>query len=291
MVRLVIFSLSLLLLAACGESGSQTESETPDAVKTSALKGRVRLDGSSTVFRISEAVAEEFNKIEPGVRVTVGISGTGGGFKKFLNSETDINGASRAIKPSEIEKAGEMGVEFIEIPVAFDGLSVVVNKNNGFVDYLTIEELHRIWQPSSNVSTWQDVRPEWPAAEIRLYGPGTDSGTFDYFTRVVNGKSQLSRADFTASEDDNVLVQGIAGDANALGYFGYAYYAENQGILKLVPIDGGNGPRMARQRYLPNAYSSLTERSRSSARPRQSRRSLSVSPCGSSLRVVMPACL
>lgn len=191
MVRLVIFSLSLLLLAACGESGSQTESETPDAVKTSALKGRVRLDGSSTVFRISEAVAEEFNKIEPGVRVTVGISGTGGGFKKFLNSETDINGASRAIKPSEIEKAGEMGVEFIEIPVAFDGLSVVVNKNNGFVDYLTIEELHRIWQPSSNVSTWQDVRPEWPAAEIRLYGPGTDSGTFDYFTRVVNGKSPV----------------------------------------------------------------------------------------------------
>lgn len=205
------------------------------------LSGKVRLDGSSTVFPISEAVAEDYRAVEPRVRVTVGVSGTGGGFKKFLNNEIDINDASRPIKPSEIEKAKAAGIEFIELPVAFDGLSVIVNPQNNWVDSLTVAELKAIWEPGSRVKTWKDVRNNWPDSEIRLYGPGTDSGTFDYFTKVINGKEQASRADFTASEDDNVLVQGVSGDVNALGYFGFAYYMENQSKLKVVPIDGGNG--------------------------------------------------
>ena len=180
--------------------------------------------------------------MQPRVRVTVGVSGTGGGFKKFINQETDINAASRPIKASEIEKAAAAGIEFLELPVAFDGLSVVVNSQNDWVDHLTIDELHRIWQPGSSVETWQDVRPEWPAEKFRLYGPGTDSGTFDYFTHTVNGEEQASRADFTASEDDNVLVQGISGDLYSLGYFGFAYYKENASKLRIVPIDGGKGP-------------------------------------------------
>jgi len=206
------------------------------------LSGAVHVDGSSTVFPITEAVAEEFQKRHRGVRVTVGISGTGGGFKKFCVGETDINDASRPIKSKEIAKAAENGIEFIELPVAFDGVSVVVNPKNHFVDFLTIEELRKIWQPGSTVRKWNEVRPGWPNRPITLYGPGTDSGTFDYFTEAVNGKAQACRPDFTASEDDNVLVQGIAGDENALGFFGYAYYVENRARLKVVPIDAGNGP-------------------------------------------------
>lgn len=206
------------------------------------LEGTVRIDGSSTVFPITEAVAEEFAAVQPRVRVTVGVSGTGGGFKKFTVGETDINDASRPIKDKEIAKASEGGIEFIELPVAFDGISVVVNPENGFCNSLTVDELYKIWNPDSTVKTWQDVRPEWPARPIKLYGPGTDSGTFDYFTEAINGKSQSCRADFTASEDDNVLVQGIAGDVDALGFFGFAYYVENQDRLKVVPIDHGDGP-------------------------------------------------
>ncbi len=206
------------------------------------LEGRVRVDGSSTVFPISEAVAEEFGGVQPKVRVTIGVSGTGGGFKKFLAGETDINDASRPIKGKELATAREKGIEFIEMPVAFDGLSVVVSKDNRFVDHLTVAELKMIWEPGSSVTTWQDVRPEWPAEEIALYGPGTDSGTFDYFTKAINGKEQACRADYTASEDDNVLVRGVAGDKYSLGFFGYAYYAENQDKLTVVPIDGGAGP-------------------------------------------------
>jgi phosphate transport system substrate-binding protein len=200
------------------------------------------MDGSSTVFPISEAVAEEYLAEAPGVRVTVGVSGTGGGFKKFLNQEIDINAASRPIKESEFDKAVAAGIQFIELPVAFDGISVVVNPENTWVDQLTTEELQRIWQPDSVVTTWKDVRADWPDEKIRLYGPGTDSGTFDYFTGVINGKEQASRADFTASEDDNVLIQGISGDRYALGYFGFAYYLENQDKLRAVAIDGGQGP-------------------------------------------------
>jgi phosphate transport system substrate-binding protein len=240
-MRYLSILFAALLLTACGDSSQESSESTTDSA-TQELAGRVRVDGSSTVFPISEAVAEEFRAVAPKVRVTVGVSGTGGGFKKFLNSETDINDASRPIKESEVDRAMETGIGYIELPVAFDGLSVVISKENTFIDHLTVEELNRIWKPDSEVKAWNDVRDGWPEEPIRLYGPGTDSGTFDYFTEVINGKSQASRADFTASEDDNVLVQGIAGDQYALGYFGYAYYLENKDKLKVVPIDGGNGP-------------------------------------------------
>ena len=206
------------------------------------LFGKIRIDGSSTVFPITEAVAEEFQKLHRKVRVTVGISGTGGGFKKFATGQTDINDASRPIKGKEKDKAEKNGIDYIELPVAYDGLSVVVNPKNEFLDYLTVTELRKIWQPGSTVKNWNDVRPDWPNKPIKLYGPGADSGTFDYFTKKINGKSQASRSDYTASEDDNVLVMGVAGDTYSLGYFGYAYYKENQDKLKVVAIDGGDGP-------------------------------------------------
>jgi len=238
LLRAAALTAPLLVLVACGGGEPATSTGSAHA----QLSGNVRIDGSSTVFPISEAVAEEYRSVQPNVRVTVGVSGTGGGFKKFLAGETDINDASRPIKESEMDKAVAAGIEFIELPVAYDGLSVVVNPANDWVDMLTVNELNMIWQPDSVVKTWKDVRESWPDEEIRLYGPGTDSGTFDYFTGVINGKEQASRADYTASEDDNVLVQGIAGDRYALGYFGFAYYAENMDKLKVVPIDGGKGP-------------------------------------------------
>jgi phosphate transport system substrate-binding protein len=215
---------------------------TSTAYAEQKLKGTVSIDGSSTVFPISEAVAEEFLAVQPRVRVTVGVSGTGGGFKKFLAGEIDINDASRPVKAKETKVATEKNIKFIELPVAYDGLSVIVNKNNDWVDYLTVAELNKLWQPGSTVKTWRDIRSSWPDKAIRLYGPGTDSGTFDYFTETINGKSGASRPDYTASEDDNALVQGISGDLNSLGYFGFAYYAANKDKLKLVPIDGGTGP-------------------------------------------------
>jgi len=236
--------ITFLTLLAAGvlAIGCNQSQQTDPANETKQLTGTVAVDGSSTVFPITEAVAEEFQKENPGVRVTVGISGTGGGFKKFTVGETDISDASRPIKPSEAEKAKENNIQYVELPVAFDGISVLVNPDNTFVDHLTVEELKKIWQPGSTVKMWSDIRPEWPKQPIRLYGPDTDSGTFDYFTEVINGKSQSCRADFTASADDNVLVQGISGDPWALGYFGYAYYIENQSLLRLVPVDNGSGP-------------------------------------------------
>jgi phosphate transport system substrate-binding protein len=206
------------------------------------ISGTIEIDGSSTVFPITQAVAEEFAKINPDIRVNVGVSGTGGGFKRFQVGETDINDASRPIKASEAEECAKNGVEYIEFTIAIDGLAVMVNPENTWVDYLTVEELNMIWKPESTVDSWNDIRSEWPDQKIHLYGPDTDSGTFDYFTDVINGDEGVSRADYTASADDNVLVQGIAGDKNALGYFGYAYYAENADKLKIVPIDSGNGP-------------------------------------------------
>ncbi|MEM2130435.1 MAG: PstS family phosphate ABC transporter substrate-binding protein [Candidatus Bathyarchaeia archaeon] len=206
------------------------------------LSGTIEIDGSSTVFPITQAVAEEFQKLHSDVRVNVGISGTGGGFKRFTKGEIDISDASRPIKASEAQTAAQNGIEYIEFRVAIDGLAVVVNPSNTWVDYMTIEELNMTWRPGSAVDSWNDIRPEWPNQPIHLYGPGTDSGTFDYFTEVIVGKEDASRPDYTASEDDNILVQGIAGDPNALGYFGYAYYAENRDKLKIVPIDSGNGP-------------------------------------------------
>ncbi|MBZ0269914.1 PstS family phosphate ABC transporter substrate-binding protein [bacterium] len=213
-----------------------------DALAKDRLNGKVRIDGSSTVFPITEAVAEEYRSVQPKVRVTVGISGTGGGFKQFCVGETDINDASRPIKGRELAKAAEAGIEFIEMPVAFDGISVVVNPENTWVDHLTPAELKAIWEPGSTVKNWSDVRAGWPGTPIKLYGPGTDSGTFDYFTEAINGKSQACRSDFTASEDDNVLVRGVAGDKNSLGFFGFAYYIENTDKLRIVPIDAGAGP-------------------------------------------------
>ena len=227
--QLVKVCLFLVLISTCFISVSSAEK----------LRGKVKIDGSSTVFPITEAVAEEFGKEQPRVRVTVGVSGTGGGFKKFSAGEIDINDASRAIKASEIKIAQKNKVEYIELPVAYDGISVVINPKNDWVDYLSVSELKRIWQPGSTVKTWKDVRPEWPDRKIRLYGPGTASGTFDYFTKAINGKSQASRSEFTKSEDDNVLVQGVSGDRDALGYFGFAYYIENKNKLGVVPIKQG----------------------------------------------------
>jgi phosphate transport system substrate-binding protein len=242
MQKIIFTGLVLILLTACGgATDSNTQPKMDNGNNNGPLSGKVRLDGSSTVFPISEAVAEEFNAVAPRVRVTVGVSGTGGGFKKFINRETDISDASRSIKPSEIERANEAGISFIELPVAFDGLSIVTNSKNDWANSMTVAELKMIWEPGSKVQTWQDVRDEWPAEKIKLYGPGTDSGTFDYFTKVINGKEQASRSDFTASEDDNVLVQGISGDLYSLGYFGFAYYKENEDILNIVAIDGGAG--------------------------------------------------
>jgi phosphate transport system substrate-binding protein len=231
-----VICLQMMLVAACSENGSS------EADQGSGLNGVVRLDGSSTVFPISEAAAEEFRLIAPDVRVTVGVSGTGGGFEKFLAGETDINAASRAIRDPEIAVATEEGMQYIGLPVAYDGLSIVVNPLNTWVDYLTVEELNLIWEPGSLVDSWNDIRPEWPDRPVHLYGPGTDSGTFDYFTDAINGATGASRADFTASEDDNVLVQGIIGDPDALGFFGFAYYTANIGKVKLVPVDSGSGP-------------------------------------------------
>ena len=206
------------------------------------ISGTIEIDGSSTVFPITQAVAEEFSKEYPDIRVNVGVSGTGGGFKRFQVGETDINDASRPIKTSEAEECANNGIEYIEFTIAIDGLAVMVNPENTWVDYLTVQELNMIWKPDSTVDSWDDIRPEWPNQPVRLYGPDTDSGTFDYFTDVINGDEGVSRSDYTASADDNVLVQGIAGDTNSLGYFGYAYYAENTDKLKIVPIDSGSGP-------------------------------------------------
>jgi phosphate transport system substrate-binding protein len=205
----------------------------------------VKIDGSSTVYPITEAVAEEFQKATRGaIRVTVGISGTGGGFKKFTRGETDIANASRPILKKEMEEAKKNGIEYIELPIAYDGLSVMVNPANNWVKSLTVADLKRIWEPAAQgkVTRWKQVRTEWPDAPLKLYGAGADSGTFDYFTEAIVGKAKSSRGDYTASEDDNILVQGISTDRNALGFFGYAYYDENKDRLKLVPIDGGKGP-------------------------------------------------
>lgn len=199
----------------------------------------VKVDGSSTVFPITEAVAEEFGK-SGGGKVIVGISGTGGGFKRFCRGETDISDASRPIKQKEIDACREGGVQYVELPVAYDGLAVVINPQNTWVDYLTVEELKKVWEPGAQgvVTMWSQVRSGFPAREIQLFGPGTDSGTFDYFTEVVNGKSGSSRGDYTASEDDNVLVEGVASSPGGLGYFGLAYYEENADRVNVVPVKG-----------------------------------------------------
>ena len=208
----------------------------------------VKIDGSSTVFPVTEAVAEDFQKSKRGaIRVTVGISGTGGGFKKFCRGEIDISGASRPILKKEMDACRAAGIEYFELPVAFDAITVVINPKNTFIKQLTIAEMKKMWEPSAQntVMQWNHVNPAWPAAPMKLFGPGADSGTFDYFTEAVVGKSKSSRGDFTASEDDNVLVQGVSRDVNGLGYFGYAYYVENKDKLKAVPIVNDKGRAVA----------------------------------------------
>lgn len=208
----------------------------PAAVQAQTLRGQVSIDGSSTVYPITEAVAEEFRGEHPEVRVTVGISGTGGGFKRFTVGEIDISDASRPIKMDEYARARENGIDFIEMPVAYDGLTVVVHPRNDFVETLTIEQLERIFSSSNPAQTWADVDPRWPDRQINVYSPGTDSGTFDYFKEAVLGKMGEMRSDVQVSEDDNVLVRGIAGDRDAIGYFGSAYYFENKDKVRSVGI-------------------------------------------------------
>ncbi|MBI2089735.1 MAG: PstS family phosphate ABC transporter substrate-binding protein [Deltaproteobacteria bacterium] len=205
----------------------------------------VKIDGSSTVYPVTEAVAEEFQKAKRGkIKVTVGISGTGGGFKKFCRGEIDISDASRPILKQEMGVCKQAGIQYYELPVAYDALTVMVNPKNNWVTSMTVAELKKIWEPAAQgkIMNWNQVRSSWPNAPLKLYGAGADSGTFDYFTEAIVGKAKASRGDFTASEDDNVLVQGIANDRNALGFFGFAYYAENTDRLKAVAVDGGKGP-------------------------------------------------
>ena len=234
-------TLLLASLAACG--GGSGDTSSPGGTPMPKLSGSVLIDGSSTVFPITEAMAEEFNRVQRSVRVTVGVSGTGGGFQKFCNGETSIQDASRPISASEVGACAAKSIEYVELPVAYDGLAVVVNPQNSWASCMTVAELKKLWEPAAQgrVTRWNQVRPDWPDQPIKLFGPGADSGTFDYFTEAVNGKAKNSRGDFTASEDDNVLVQGVAGDRYALGYFGLAYYVENKGKLKDVQIDGGKG--------------------------------------------------
>lgn len=229
MFKKVVWGLITLMVSAAVTAGSVMSAE----------RKLVGIDGSSTVYPITEAVAEEFQKATKGaIKVTVGISGTGGGFKKFCRGETDISDASRPILAKEIEICKQNGIEYIELPVAYDGLAVIVNPKNTWVTSLTTADLKKMWEPAAQgkIKKWNQIRPEWPNSPLNLFGPGADSGTFDYFTEAIMGKSKSSRGDFTASEDDNVLVQGIVGDKNALGYFGLAYYEENKGKLKVVPI-------------------------------------------------------
>jgi len=224
-------ALAVMTLVACSGGGG-----------SGGVSGTVEVDGSSTVVPITEAAAEDYG-LETGgaVRVNVGVSGTGGGFKRFCAGETDISNASRPIVATEMELCRENGVEYVAFQVALDGLAVTVHRQNEFVDCLTVEELKRVWEPGSTVTRWSEVRAGWPAEPIKLYGAGTNSGTFDYFTEVINGEARASRPDYTASEDDNVLVQGVEGDPYSLGYFGFAYYWENRERLKIVPVDSGSG--------------------------------------------------
>ena len=225
-----IFALILfggLFLYSCGSGGSQQE---------------IKIDGSGTVYPITEAVAEEFRKVDPDIRVSVGSSGSGAGFKKFTRGETDISNSSREISEEEKALAKENGIEYQQFSIALDGISIVVHPDNDWVNTLTPEELNKIWKADSEVQQWSDIRDGWPDEEIRLYGPNTAHGTYDFFTEVINGESGASRTDFNAVADYNVAVQGISSDKYSLGYFGLAYYEENADQLKLIGIDAGDGP-------------------------------------------------
>lgn len=231
-VRMGTSLSAVLLLAACGNAPADEEA--------SGSTGSVQVDGSSTVFPIMEAVAEEFSIENPDARATIGVSGSGGGFEKFIAGETDISNASRPIKDEEIALLDEAGIDYTEFQIALDGLSVVVHPDNDWVDYLTTDELYQIWAEEGGADTWADVREGWPDKEIELFSPGTDSGTYDYFDEVILDGDQIERK-ASLSEDDNILVQGVQGSTNGLAYFGYAYYAENQDTVKIVPIENSDG--------------------------------------------------
>lgn len=241
--RLKMSKLGLSLLAIIGVvSLSVKLSAAADSPASGRLSGTIKIDGSSTVYPITEAVAEEFGKTNAGVQVTVGVSGTGGGFKKFIANETAISDASRPIKSVEADGAKAAGFEFVELPIAFDALSVVVNQKNTWAKSITTAELKKIWEPAAQgkILSWKDINPAYPDKPLKLFGPGVDSGTFDYFTEAIMGKEDASRGDYTASEDDNVLVQGVANDEGALGFFGLAYYIENKDKLRSLAVDDGN---------------------------------------------------
>ncbi|APO88818.1 PstS family phosphate ABC transporter substrate-binding protein [Xanthomonas euvesicatoria] len=240
-LRLTLLAAATLSILACSPSGTPATTGQDSAgapAKAGEITGMVSTDGSSTVFPVTEAMAEEFQKENAGIKVTVGMSGTGGGFKKFCRGETDISNASRPIKGEEKEACKAAGVEYIELPVAMDALTVVVNPQNTWANDLTVDELKAMWVPEAQgkITNWNQIRPSFPDKPLVLYGAGTDSGTYDYFTAAIVGKEHSSRGDYTASEDDNVLVQGVSGDANALGFFGLAYYEENADKLKAVGI-------------------------------------------------------
>jgi len=249
-LTLILGAIVVLGLASCGENTEKNETTT-DAT---ALTGDIKIDGSSTVYPITEAVAEEFRAEQPRVNITVGVSGTGGGFKKFSRGETEISDASRPIKDKEKTACEENGISYVELEVAYDGLAVLVNKENTWVDHLTVEELKKIWEPAAQgvIMKWNQIRKEWPNEEIHLFGPGVASGTYDYFTQVINGEEGASRGDYTASEDDNVLVQGVSTDKLGLAFFGLAYYEENADKLKLVGVDGGEGVVLPTQETVAN---------------------------------------
>lgn len=235
---ILALATSAILFSCGGDSKASGEGSGTE------LSGKISIDGSSTVFPISEAIGEEYDEAQPGVKVVVNSSGTGGGFKKFVNGETDINDASRSIKDKEVKLCKENNVEYKELTVAYDGLAVVINPKNSWASTMTVAELKKLWEPAAKgvVTKWSDIRADWPAEDIKLYGPGTASGTFDYFTHAINGEEGASRSDYSPNEDDNVLVNGVANDVNALGYFGLAYYEENADKLQLVAVDGGKGP-------------------------------------------------
>ena len=251
--KITLLALLLVLVAAvaagCGgdgrgddEASDGTTAETTETGDSGAqLSGRIQADGSSTVGPFTTAAAERFGAVEPDVQITVGVSGTGGGFERFCRGETDLSNASRTIDADEAQICEEDGIEYTEFQVANDALTVVVNTENDWVDCLTVEQLNTIWGPGSNVDSWSDVDPSFPDEKLTLFGPGTDSGTFDYFTDVINGEEGASRSDYAASEDDNTIVTGVSGETGGLGYFGFSYYEENQDTLKALEIDAGDG--------------------------------------------------
>lgn len=236
----ILFAIAIATsIASCGSSESNQNNGGEEA-----LNGTIKIDGSSTVYPVSEAVAEEFRAEAPEVQVTIGSSGSGAGFKKFARGETDISDASRAIKESEINSCTDAGIQFTEVTVAYDGLAVFVNKDNDWISSMTVQDLKKLWQPESEgvLTRWNQLNPEWPDEEIHLFGPSTAHGTYDYFTEEIMGESGSSRSDYTACADYNVMVQGVSTDKYALGYVGLAYVESNADALKVVAIDNGNGP-------------------------------------------------